>query len=135
MTRILAVGLVVVSLRSGGCGVNQEPSRATALRRAHQPRVEQSYLRRIAERVAGTDDLPATARTLAPFLKMNEKTTMSQLFRAVGVPDDDGGSGLRIYVYLLNDGSKVFVGTGGGEPIAYITYVKPDGSWKKLIEK
>jgi len=97
--------------------------------------VEQSVLRRIAERVAGTDELPATARTLAPFLKMNEKTTMSQLFRAVGVPDDDGGSGLHIYVYFLNDGSKVLVGTGGGEPIAYITHVKPNGSWTRVIDK
>lgn len=76
---------------------------------------------------------PAPKRTLDHFRKHLDKgMTPAKAETAFGAPDRKPGSGLLIYEYDLEDGSKVRLGFPGFEKILYARHVKPGGETEDI---
>ena len=56
-------------------------------------------------------DAPKTARQVTCFTSFEKASTMLDVVRKCGVPDQHTGSGIYIFIYYLNDCSTVTVGT------------------------
>ena len=50
-----------------------------------------------------------------------------------GPPDEEMGSGLRIYVYRLDAGRTLSLGFPGDAPITYATVQEPDGTMSDVL--
>jgi len=75
----------------------------------------------------------AEGRTLADFTPyLTRQLTPAAARARFGAPDEEPGSGLRIYVYRLADGSKLWLGFPGDEPIIYARRQAPDGTATEL---
>ena len=61
-----------------------------------------------------------TSRDLADFLKLKRTMSMTDIVRRCGEPDEVGGSGIAIFVYHLNDGSLVAIGSTGATAESYM---------------
>lgn len=59
----------------------------------------------------GIFNAPPTARQVSCFTSFEQSSTMMDVVRKCGIPDEDIGSGLMIFVYHLTDGSEVVIGT------------------------
>lgn len=69
-------------------------------------------------------------RTLEHFKKTLDKTFTPAKAEAVfGKPDAVVGSGLRIFKYNLTDGSIIYLGFPGNDPIQYARHVLKDNSF------
>jgi hypothetical protein len=90
---------------------------------AQAPAAARSQLAARMERLAGAP-LPPTARKESVFTKLTAATTFKEMLGWAGAPDADIGSGIHIYVYRLDDGSEVWVGTPGGDRIIYARQMK-----------
>jgi len=66
------------------------------------------------------NNYPKTARDIAIFEKITMDMKIPQVFKLVGQPDGDTGSGLHVYHYNLSDGSVVTIGTADNKKIFYI---------------
>jgi RNA polymerase sigma factor (sigma-70 family) len=77
---------------------------------------------------------PKPPRTLNDFQKRLDKSlTPLKAETVLGKPDRITGSGLLIYVYDLDDGTKIWLGFGGFAPIVYAHHVqKDDGKFVNL---
>ena len=56
-------------------------------------------------------DTPKTARHVSCFTSLKKDSTMLDVVKRCGVPDQHAGSGIYIFVYYMNDCSTVTVGT------------------------
>jgi RNA polymerase sigma factor (sigma-70 family) len=71
---------------------------------------------------------PKPLRTLNDFQKRLDKSlTPLKAETVFGKPDGITGSGLLIYVYDLDDGTKIWLGFGGFHPIMYAHHLQKDG--------
>ena len=81
--------------------------------------------------VAGCQRSPAAAddgRTLAEFQRhLTKRLTPADARAAFGEPDEITGSGLRIYIYRLRGGDRLWLGFPGDRPIIYAKLQSPDG--------
>jgi hypothetical protein len=82
-------------------------------------------------------DRPATApgqvRTLMDFSPYLTAQLTPAVARAqFGPPDEETGSGLRIYIYRLADGRRLLLGFPGDAPILYAKVQAPDGAMSDL---
>lgn len=81
------------------------------------------------------DKISRTARSLAPFLRIKPKMSMKQVVETCGLPDKDIGSGIHIFIYELEDGSEVWIGTPDAKKILYVTHVFKTGKKRDIIRK
>jgi hypothetical protein len=56
-------------------------------------------------------DLPKTARQVSCFTSLKKDSTMFDVVKKCGLPDQHAGSGVYIFIYYMNDCSTVNVGT------------------------
>ena len=66
--------------------------------------------------------------------RIKSKMSMKRIIKLCGEPEKDIGSGIHIYVYELEDGSSVWVGTPDRKRIIYVTHVLPDGEKRVIIQ-
>lgn len=59
---------------------------------------------------------------------------MLDIVKKCGVPDENRGSGISIFVYRLRDGSSVNIGTGDMSHLFYMNHVTTTGS-KSLFKR
>jgi hypothetical protein len=82
---------------------------------------------------ADSPTAPASTRSLSAFVPFLTTTLTPDAARAhFGAPDEQQGSGLRIYVYRLTDGRRLFLGFPGDAPILYARVFNADGSTTDL---
>jgi hypothetical protein len=80
-------------------------------------------------------DAPKTARDIEAFRSLRRAMTMMDVVRKCGLPDEDQGSGLHVFVYRLRDGSAVYIGTGDLKSLLYAKHVDKSGKATPLIPK
>src|SRR3989440_9665242 len=78
--------------------------------------------------------IPPTARTIEVFHRLKPQMSMKQVIDICGVPDEDIGSGIHIYVYKLADGSLVRIGTPDKKRLIYVAHVLPNGEAHAIIK-
>ena len=78
--------------------------------------------------------IPPTARTIEVFHRIKPHMSMKQVIDICGVPDEDIGSGIHIYVYKLADGSLVRIGTPDKKRLIYVAHVLPNGEARSIIQ-
>ena len=79
------------------------------------------------------DTSPGQARTLEDFQPHLTVRLTPVLARAqFGPPDEETGSGLRIYIYRLDDGRRLWLGFPGDAPIVYARVEARDGAISDL---
>ena len=78
--------------------------------------------------------IPPTARTIEAFRRIEPQMSMKQVIDICGVPDEDIGSGIHIYVYKLSDRSLVRIGTPDKKRLTYIVHVLPNGEARSIIK-
>ena len=78
--------------------------------------------------------IPPPARTIEPFGRIEPQMSMKQVIGICGVPDEDIGSGIHIYVYKLSDGSLVRIGTPDKKRLIYVVHVLPNGEARSIIK-
>ena len=67
--------------------------------------------------------------------KLNKPLTPAKAKVVFGKPDRDIGSGLMIFEYDLDDGSKIHLGFPGDVAILYARHVTKDGKTVDLLLK
>lgn len=132
--RIITTCLLVIV--SAGCAsVKPPPPPApVAPKPVAKPAVKVSRFTLMAQQIAGTTNLPATARTIDPFLRLPKDSTLAGVFLAVGPPDNELGSGSWYYAYRLLDGSTLYVGSNDNATIREMTHVRKDLSLNFIID-
>ncbi len=71
-----------------------------------------------------------TVEVFEPYL--SRQLTPSEARRRFGTPDEETGSGLRIYVYRLDGNQELWLGFPGDAPITYARVKSADGSMTEL---
>ncbi len=72
---------------------------------------------------------PRSARTLEAFEPhLTRQLTPAGALRQFGAPDEETGSGLRIYVYRLDGNRELWLGFPGDFPITYAKVKAADGT-------
>ncbi len=56
-------------------------------------------------------ETPKTAREVSCFTSFKTNSTMTDVVRKCGMPDQHAGSGIYIFVYYMNDCSRVTIST------------------------
>jgi hypothetical protein len=72
-------------------------------------------------------------KDLAHFRMLPKDSRMPDVKRLVGEPDGDMGSGIFMYFWKLDDGTRVVVGTPDNERVLYIDWIKADGTKERLF--
>jgi hypothetical protein len=78
-------------------------------------------------------DTPPTARSMDVFKRIKPTMSMEEVVRLCGLPDQHTGSGIYIFIYKLDDGSQVAIGTGDLKQLLYIRF--KDGKGEDYLEK
>lgn len=78
-------------------------------------------------------DAPPTVRVLAPFQRIRPGMSMLDVVMFCGFPDEHQGSGLFIFIYRLQDGSVVTIGTSDLKQIMYVNHTSVTGKVTPLI--
>jgi len=96
------------------------------------------YLTATAGQSSALDEMvpnpPKTVRELACFRSFTKGTSINDVVKKCGGPDELGGSGINIFVYHLDDGSLVAIGgTGLKSPILYANHIETGGKATSLI--
>ncbi|MGA2799485.1 MAG: hypothetical protein ABSE63_18025 [Thermoguttaceae bacterium] len=60
---------------------------------------------------------------------------MQDVVSICGLPDHHAGSGIYIFIYELEDGSKVWIGTPDLKTLNYVRVDFPDGRKESLIRR
>jgi len=71
----------------------------------------------------GERSLAGTHLTVDDFRFIGAHTTMQDVIARVGAPGGDIGSGIHIYLYRLEDGTLVWIGSPDGSEILYVRHV------------
>jgi hypothetical protein len=64
--------------------------------------------------------------------KLNKTFTLKDAERAFGKPDRVTGSGLTIFVYVLDDGREIWLGFAGDRPILYAKVKEKNNSFTEI---
>ncbi len=64
----------------------------------------------------------APVHTIHAFGFIDANTSMSEILAKLGEPTRDAGSGIHVYVYELQDGSSVHIGSPDGSQIWYVRH-------------
>jgi hypothetical protein len=72
--------------------------------------------------VVDSGALPVSSHSVDEFRFIDRDTTVPQVFAKLGNPGRDIGSGIHIYEYLLQDGSRVIIGSPDGSDIWYVRH-------------
>jgi len=76
---------------------------------------------------------PVRERTVEAFQPyLTRQLTPSEARRQFGPPDEETGSGLRIYIYRLDDSRELWLGFPGDAAITYARVKSADGSMTDL---
>jgi hypothetical protein len=78
------------------------------------------------ERRPTTSSMARAAEAFQPYLTTD--LTPASARARFGTPDEEAGSGLRIYIYRLEDGKQLWLGFPGDAPIVYAKVKGADGS-------
>jgi hypothetical protein len=78
---------------------------------------------------------PKTARSVEVFRSLTRTMTMADVVRRCGVPDEHQGSGIYIFIYHLEDGSVVAVGTADLKKLFYVDHFDPSGKASHLLPR
>ena len=82
---------------------------------------------------AGSPSSPAPVSALSRFEPyLNAQLTPAIARARFGQPDEETGSGLRIYIYKLSDGRRLWLGFPGDAPIAYARIEDVNGTFTEL---
>jgi hypothetical protein len=77
---------------------------------------------------------PKTVRDLAHFRALKRTMSMSEVVRQCGEPDELGGSGINIFIYHLDDGSLVAIGSADTTgPLLYANHIATTGKSSALF--
>jgi hypothetical protein len=77
---------------------------------------------------------PKTVRDLAHFRALKRTMSMSDVVRRCGEPDELGGSGINIFIYHLDDGSLVAIGSADATgPLLYANHIATTGKASALF--
>lgn len=68
-------------------------------------------------------DAPKTARDVRCFASFTTTTSMQDVVRKCGIPDEHQGSGIYIFLYDMNDGSVVVIGTADLNRLMYVNHI------------
>jgi hypothetical protein len=74
-----------------------------------------------------------TSRSLEDFARLKITMTITEMCAVVGMPDWETGSGLRIFVYDLPDGSRILAGFAGEDQMMYVQQLFPTGRSAKIL--
>jgi hypothetical protein len=80
-------------------------------------------------------DAPKTARDIEAFRSLRKTMTMVDVVRKCGLPDEHQGSGIYIFVYRLQDGGSVMIGTADLKSLIYARHVDKSGKSTSLISE
>ena len=80
-------------------------------------------------------DTPPTARNIEVFKRIKPSMSMQDVVRICGVPDQDIGSGIYIFIYKLDDGTQVWIGTGDLNKLLYVNRAFPDGHSESVLKQ
>jgi hypothetical protein len=69
-------------------------------------------------------DAPKTVRNAECFRSFTDKSTMIDVVRKCGTPDEHQGSGIYIFLYDMDDGSLVVVGTADLKRLLYMNHIE-----------
>jgi hypothetical protein len=72
------------------------------------------------------------AHTLNDFKKLKLGTSYSDVEKQFGKPDKDVGSGIRIFVYTLSDGSQVWLGFAELNNLMYVKHRLNNGTTEDI---
>jgi hypothetical protein len=67
---------------------------------------------------------PKTARNVRCFRSFTDNSAMTDVVMKCGIPDEHQGSGIYIFLYDMNDGSVVAVGTSDLKKLLYVTHIE-----------
>jgi hypothetical protein len=67
---------------------------------------------------------PKTARTVQCFASFTPKSAMTDVVSKCGIPDEHQGSGIFIFLYDMDDGTLVAVGTPDLKRLLYVTHIE-----------
>ncbi|MCP3932010.1 MAG: hypothetical protein GY705_23300 [Bacteroidetes bacterium] len=59
--------------------------------------------------------------------QISKNHTLNDVFKSIGKPEAEIGSGLFIYKYTIDDGSKILIGSKDNETIMYINQIHENG--------
>jgi hypothetical protein len=122
MNRVFMLCVLLVLVGCGRSEPSKTPSPSTA---------DTSQLVRDTIKVP---DAPKTARRIDAFRSLRPTMTMAEVVRQCGYPDSDIGSGIHIFVYRLDDGSTVRIGTPDLQRMLYATHTEKSGKEDSLFE-
>jgi hypothetical protein len=77
-------------------------------------------------------EAPKTAREAKCFASFSTTSSMTDVVRKCGIPDEHQGSGIYIFLYDMADGSIVVVGTADLKKLMYINQITERGSHSLL---
>jgi hypothetical protein len=119
-----AIALAVVLLLSCDRAVQMRSSEEVQDRKTNNPggQVAPSQNQEISGipnelRLPGTPD---TARETDCFRRFSNRSSMADVVKKCGLPDEQLGSGIAIFVYHMRDGSTVSVGTPDLKRLFYV---------------
>jgi len=78
---------------------------------------------------------PPTARDIDRFKHITATMSMEDVVRICGVPDQETGSGIHIFIYKLDDSSEIWIGTGDLKKLLYIKRRFSDGRSEDMLKK
>jgi hypothetical protein len=77
---------------------------------------------------------PVAVRDFAHFRSITRTMSMNDVVRQCGIPDELGGSGIAIFIYHLDDGSLVAIGSAGPTgPLFYANHTTADGKSSEIF--
>jgi hypothetical protein len=78
---------------------------------------------------------PLSVRVIDCFQRINERMNMRDVKRLCGKAERDLGSGIHFYVYDLDDGSVIRMGSPDDEQILYVIHALANGQERYLFRK
>ena len=69
-------------------------------------------------------DAPKTSRNVECFRTFSYNSAMVDVVRKCGIPDEHQGSGIYIFLYDMDDGSLVAVGTADLKKLLYMSHIE-----------
>jgi hypothetical protein len=78
-------------------------------------------------------DAPKTARRIDAFRSLSRTMRMADVVHKCGLPDEHQGSGIFIFVYYLDDGTTVMIGTPDLKELFYVRHFDKLGKSTSLI--
>ena len=73
-------------------------------------------------------DAPKTVRDVKCYTSFATSSSMQEVVRKCGIPDEHQGSGIYIFLYDMSDGSVVAIGTSDLKHLMYVTHIQTHSS-------